>query len=346
MKRILCLLLCLLLLTCLLSSQVAADEPDLLKNTVDQFVKEKGLTEEDFAVYFYDTRTKAEYVYNGNAFFPVGNDWILPLHMYYYEEETLHTFDPPIDRPDEVYTIQGMTLEKCRYRSIINNEIEVARMMRDNLGSVTQYLTMINEKYGHIDPNELPDSYFLNNCYSVTYLMNCIRQVSTYPELYQDMMKNFSLVQTDDGFAGYDRPYNLVHIRGEENGFVCDIAEVSGPDTYLLVCFAHEDVGGDTLLAQVNSLFCKYVEEQNNVQQNTAPTGGGRQRSDSDFQVASLGSNNRSTLYSYIGIGLGAASVIAAIIATVIHLIRKREDRRYEERKLEEEAREARRHGR
>jgi len=331
MKRVLCMALC-LLLVCLLCAQVAADEPDMLKNRGDQFVKEKGLSEEDFAVYFYDTKTRAEYVYNENAFLPVGSNWILPLHMYYYEQETLHAFDPPIENPDEVYTIEGMTLEKCRYRSIINGEEEVARQMRDNLGSVEQYLMLINEQYGHIDPQDLPDSYYRGNCYSATFLMNCLKQVSAYPELYQDMMKNFSLVQTDDGFAAYDRPYNLVHIRSEQDDFICDLAEVSGPDTYLLVCFASNDVGGDSLLAEVNSLFCKYVEELNDVQQNTAPTGGGRQRSDSDFEVASYGKNNKSVLYRWIGIGLGGAAVVAVILGLTVRAIRRREDRRYHER--------------
>lgn len=333
MKRVLCLLLCLLIL-CLLCAQVAADEPDLLKNRGDQFVKEKGLTEEDFAVYFYDTRTSAEYVYNETAFLPVGYDWILPLHMYYYEQETLGAFNPPIERPDEIYTIGGMTLEKCRYRSIINAEEEVSRQMRDNLGSSEQYLALINDKYGHIAAEELPDSYYRNNCYSAAFLMNCLKQVSNYPELYQDMMKNFSLVQTDDGVAAYDRPYNVVHIRGEQDGFICDVAEVSAPDTYLLVCFASEDAGGDRLLAEVNAMFCKYVEELNDVQQATAATGGERQRNDTDFQVASLGNDHKSALYTWIGIALAGAAVVAAIIILIIRFLLRRSARREDERRI------------
>lgn len=327
MKRVLCLLVCLCALCLLCRPAAAAEEVDFLKNRVDQFIKERGLSEDEFAVYFYDLDTRAEYVYNENAFLPVGSDWILPLHMYYYEQETLGAFNPPIERPDDVYTIEGMTLEKCRYRSIIMGEEEVARQMRDNLGTLEQYLTLINEQYGHIDPEELPDSYYRNNCYSATFLMNCLKRVSSYPELYQDMMKNFSLVQTDDGVAAYDRPYNLVHIRGEADGFICDVAEVSATDNYLLVCFAAEDAGGDSLLAAVNSLFCAYVEEVNDVQQNTAPTGGKRQRSDSDFQVSSLGSNQKTVLYKWIGIALAGAAVLAVIVWLIVRAIRKREDR-------------------
>lgn len=334
MRRALSVCLCLCLFLCLLCGQTAADEIDLLKARGDQFVKEHGLSEDEFAVYFFNPATREEYVYNESAFFPVGSDWILPLHMYYYEQETLGAFDPPYDRPDEIYKIQGMTLEQCRYRSIINGEEEVARQMRDNLGTIEQYLMLINEEYGHVDPEALPDSYYRDNCYSAAFLMNCLRQVSNYPELYQDMMKNFSLVQTDDGFAVYDRPYNLVHIRGEQDGFICDLAEVSAPSTYLLVCFVTEDAGGDTLLAAVNSLFCKYVEEANDVQQNVAATDGDRQRSDTDFQIVSLYNNvnEKTDLYKWIGIALAIAAVIAAIIGVVIHLIRKREDRRWSNR--------------
>ena len=325
MKRFFCLLLCL----CLLCGQVLADEPDLLKNKGDQFVKENGLSEDDFAVYFYNPDTREEYVYNEDAFLPVGSNWILPLHMFYYEQETLGAFDPPIEFPDEIYTIEGKSLEQCRYHSILMGEEETALQMRDNLGTQEQYLSLINEQYGHCDPLTLPDAYFRNNCYSARFLMNCLKQVSSYPELNQDMMKNFSLVQTDDGFASYDRPYNLVHIRGEADGFICDVGEISGPDTYLLVCFASEEVGGDALLAKVNSLFCSYVEEANDVQQDTTPVGANRQRSDTDFQVSSINSNDKTVLFRWIAIALGGAAVLAGIIALIIRIIRKQENEKF-----------------
>lgn len=340
MKRVLnlCVCLCMVLsiLICAVCLPIAATDDEnglnMLKNKADQFVKEKGLTEEVFAVYFCDLDRREEYVFNENAFLPVGTNWILPLHMHYYEQETLGAFNPPKDLPDEIYTIGGMTLERCRYLSILMSDEEVSRQMRDNLGSVEQYLLLINEEYGHIDPDTLPDEYFRNNCYSAAFLMNCLKRISTYPELYQDMMKNFSLVQTDDGFAAYDRPYNLVHLRGEQDGFICDLAEVSGPDNYLLVCFASEDAGGDSLLAEVNSLFCNYVEQANDIQQNTAPTGGDRQRSDLDFHVASLDKYqvNKRNMVNWIVIALAGGGVAAAIICLIIFLLRRRDARKWE----------------
>lgn len=346
MKRFLCLLLCLTLLAALLSMPVAAEDSDLLQSRGDQFIKSKGLTEEDFAVYFYDTKTRAEYVYNENAFFPVGNDWILPLHMYFYEHETRGDFNPEFDNPDEIFTIEGMTLEQCRYNSIIMGKTEVAKQMRDYLGSSEQYLMLINAEYGHLDPDTLPDSYFRDNCYSATFLMNCLKRVTDHPELFRDMMQNFRLVQTDDGFAGYNRQYSYTHIRGEEAGFVCDVGEISGSDTYLLVCFASEEAGGDDLLADVNALFFKYVEELNGEQQNTTPTDEAQPwRKSTDYQPSSSSRRNDSGLYKIMLVSLAGAAVAAGIIALVIHQIRRREDRRREERKLEEERRENQKRG-
>ena len=337
MKKALCLLLCLALVAGLLISQVVAvagdNEPDLLKSKGDQFIKENGLTEEDFAVYFFDTRTREEYVYNENAFFPVGNNWILPLHMYYYEHETLGDFNPPYDRPNDIYTIEGMTLEQCRYQSFFTNNSEINRQMRDNLGSEIAYLSLINNEFGHIDPETLPDSYYRDNCYSATFLMNCLKRVTDHPELYQNMMQNFQLIQTDDGFAGYSRQYGITHIRGEQDG----------PDTYLLVCFASEDVGGDELLARVNELFFKYVEERSGTQQNTTPTDDNIEQNDDKYNVHSK-PFDYTTLLIYMGVALAGASVIAAIIGLIIHLIRKREDRRHEERKLAEMQRDTHKH--
>lgn len=337
MKRILCFCLCLcILLSAVCVSAVAtdnSDEPNMLKNKGDQFVKEHGLTEEDFAVYFYNPATREEYVYNENAFLPVGGNWILPLHMYYYEHETLGEFDPPIENPDEVYKIEGLTLEKCRYRSILMGDEEVSRQMRDNLGTVEQYLTLINEQYGHIEPEELPESYYHNNCYSATFLMNCLKRISAYPELYRDMMQNFSLVQTDDGVAAYDRPYSLVHLRGEQNDYICDLAEVSATDTYLLVCFASEDAGGDTLLAEVNTLFCNYVEQTFDVEENNAPTSGRWTHKDEDYQSGSIGRSqkNKEGSIFWILIALAIASAVAGIIGLIYYFLRRKEDQKWDD---------------
>ena len=162
MKRLLCLLICL----CLLSSGVYAVDCDELTVRMDDFIYENDLNEDNFAICYYNPATREKYAYNETAFLPAGNTWLLPLHMYYYEQETDGAFAPPKEDPLFVYTIGDMTLEECRYHSLLLGENEASLQMRDNLGSREQYLLLINELYGHCDPDLLPDSYYSDGCYS------------------------------------------------------------------------------------------------------------------------------------------------------------------------------------
>lgn len=325
MKKRLCLLLCL----CLLSGGVvSAAEGGELAARMDDFIDENNLDGDNFAVIYYNPSTKEEYTYNETAFLPAGETWLLPLHMYYYEQETDGAFDPPREDPLFVYTIGGMTLEECRYHSILLGENDVSLQMRDNLGTREQYLLLINKTYGHCDPDRLPDSYFSGGCYSAEFLMNCMRTVSERPEKFGNMMKNFSMVQTGDGLAAYGYPYNLVHIRGAQDGFVCDLGEISGPTTYLLVCFASEDVGGDELVARVNALFCSYVEEQSGIVAESTVPRTDRERNDTDFIVGSVGTQDNSDVLRWIAVSLGALAALALVVGVIVWLLHRRKDDR------------------
>ena len=325
MKKLLCLLICL----CLLSgSVVSAAEGGDLAARMDDFIDENDLDQDNFAVYYYNPSTKEEYTFNETAFLPAGETWLLPLHMYYYEQETDGAFAPPKENPLFVYTIGDMTLEECRYHSILLGENEVSLQMRDNLGSREQYLLLINELYGHCDPDLLPDSYYSDGCYSAEFLMNCMRAVAERPEKFGNMMKNFSMIQTGDGLADYGYPYHLVHIRGEQDGFVCDLGEISGPTTYLLVCFASEDAGGDELVAQVNALFCSYVEEQSGIVAETTAPRTDRERNETDFIVGSVGSQDNSEVLHWIAISLGALAALALVVGIIVWLLHRRKDDR------------------
>ena len=324
MKRLLCLLICL----CLLSSGVYAVDGDELTVRMDDFIYENDLNEDNFAICYYNPATREKYAYNETAFLPAGNTWLLPLHMYYYEQETDGAYDPPRENPMFVYTIGGMTLEECRYHSILLGENEVSLQMRDNLGTREQYQHLINEVYGHCDPESLPDSYFTDGCYSAEFLMNCMRAVSERPEKFGNMMRNFSIIQTGDGLAAYGYPYNLVHIRGEQDGFICDLGEISGPTTYLVVCFVAEDAGGDELLAQVSALLCSYVEEQSGIAVESTAVRPERERKETDFIAGSVGARDNTEALRWIAISLSALAVLALIVGVIAWILHRRKDDR------------------
>ena len=67
----------------------------------------------NFALSYYNPTSGESYHFNETSFFPAGELWRLPLHMYYYEQESLGTYDPPPEDPTFVYTVAGLTLDEC-----------------------------------------------------------------------------------------------------------------------------------------------------------------------------------------------------------------------------------------
>lgn len=327
MKRILCLMISILLLC---GGVFAAGEEAGLQAQIEAFLQENGLTDTNFSMSYYNLSTGEAYAFNDTAYQPVGMVWTLPLHMYYYKQETLGMFDAPPERPEEVYTIAGLTLEDCRYHSILRQDNDISEKMREQLGTTEQYQKLINEEFGHMDADALPEEYLTKLRYSAAFLMNCLKELTAHEEYYGELTKNYSLVQSAGGFAGYGKSYPLVHILGEEDGTLCDVGVVSAPQAYLLVCtISAED--GQTLLGKLNALVCSYVEDQAS---NPTPTEATRdtERSDASFTLTTPQRNDRAIVLRWIFIALSIAFCLTGAVLLVLWLLRRRkENRRYKD---------------
>ena len=120
MKRAFCIIFCIFLL----ASQVTAVQTDALTEQIDSFIVQNDLTEENFALSFFNTATGQSYAFNDSRLFPVGEVWTLPLHMHYTLQEHNGAFEPEEGSdeaadPEYEYKINGMTLDACRIESII-----------------------------------------------------------------------------------------------------------------------------------------------------------------------------------------------------------------------------------
>ena len=249
-------LLCLLMLMPLFS----ATEESGLESEIRGFMIENGLDASNFSMSYYDLVSGESYTFNQDVFVPVGKLRFLPTHMYFYEEETRGAFEP-LTPEDPVFTIAGMTLEECRYHSIILAEDAISDKMQSQIGTVNQYLELINQRYGMLDPNTLPREYWTGKSLSPRFLMNCIRIVSSQPELFTGLMANYSMVQQADAFADGSVSYPIVQIRGEEDGYITAVAEVSAARNFLLVASVKTVSGGDAVLGKLNQTICNYLLE-------------------------------------------------------------------------------------
>ena len=333
MRRIICVLICL----ALLSSFAVAAKQEPLADQISNFMEINGLNEENFALSYFNTKNGEKYSFNQEAFFPVGDVWTLPLHMYYCLEESRGAFlpeenDPEYDNENYEYKIDGKNLGTCRTESILNGNKEINQAMR---AEVKQYAVAINEEFGYTDAERLPDSYFTDNCYSTHFLMNCMQALENdiNGEKYGEIIRLYAQrPSSNEGFKSDGLPLTqrtTIQIRGEEDSMVCAVAEVEAKNPYLLVCFVSKEAGGDRIMAELNALICEYNGGSSISTTDESKTDNSG-RSTADLKMTGKTSNDFSGLWKWMLYALGGAVILAVVLYTVDILLKyiKRRGRR------------------
>lgn len=322
MRRFFCFLLVLLLCGSLLSPASAAVN-EVLEGRLMTFLNNNKLDESNFAMSYYNLTTGESYEFNAQAFLPVGRVNTLPLHLYYCFQEYSGAFlptkdDPNYNDPDYEYTINGLTLDKCRTESLYNGNETVEKAMRS---LVNQYKSVINEKFGNIDEDALPDAYYQQEVYSTEFLMNCLIAMDSSTAIYGDLMQDYSSVQTADAYNSGACGRTIIQIRGQEDGMICAIAKVLAPQPYLIACIISEEAGGDAVLSELNVTICSYIESLN-VEDTVQEGQANLNRSDSSYLVTNSNPNDTPVL-KWIGYALGAGAGLALVYYLVYLLVRR-----------------------
>jgi len=310
----------------LLSAQIGATEENTLAQQIDAFISQNDLNAENFALSFFNTITGETYSFNAGKMFPIGEVWTLPLHMYYTLQEHNGAFEPDEKSPEAFdpnyeYTVNGMSLDTCRLESIIEGSKSASEAMRD---AVKDYKTVINEEFGHLTETETRGAYYDDDYYSAKFLMNCMLEVVREPEIYGELMRLYDMVPQPNGYFASENSaaskFRTVQLRGEENGYVCAVAELSTATPYVIVGIASQEAGGDALLASLNNTIATYVEGESTTTRQTEPTE--TQKDHSIYHVNST-VTDKSSVIKTILIAIACAAVLFLIVFMVMRLIRR-----------------------
>ncbi len=324
LKRFFCVLFCMIL--CLPAGAAPAET---IEEVLLEFMDIYDLDESNFSVSYYNEKNEESYSFNDKAFVPMGKLWTLPLHMYFYEEEINGNFAPEKIDPENLQelTIADKTLEECRYHSMILGDENVSLSMMSHIGTIMQYLQVVNERYGRIDMEELPVEFWDGKVYSVEFMMNCIRLVSAQPERFGDLMANFRMAQKADAFADGSVPYLVVQIRGSENGYVTAAAEVSAHQPYLLVASVADSVGGDIVLSALNETISDYVKrgagEAEEKVDETLPT-----TQTPNYYVGQERVTDNGDLTRWLLVAFAVAATVALVGGVILMILRSKHERR------------------
>ncbi len=321
--RITCCLFCLLLTMQFFSAAPA----ESLETEISKFMIHQGLDASNFSMSYYNPVSGESYAFNQDIFLPIGKLRFLPTHMYFYEEETRGTFEPETPEEPE-FTIGELTLDDCRYHSIILSEDGISEKMQAQIGTTSQYLELVNQRYGMLDPQALPTEYWNGKVLSMRFLMNCIQKISSQPELFTGLMSNYSMVQKADAFANGSVSYPIVQIRAEDDGYVTAIAEVSAAQNFLLAASVKTVSGGDAVLGKLNQIICDYLLETTEQNGDSVVIQSTAVQNTPNYYIGEERLEKDGTLDRWLIVSFGIAGVIS-LIGIVVWLIWRSQHRQY-----------------
>lgn len=213
-----------------------ADEPRLAE-LFDEFRAARNLTEDNFAVSYYDTVTGESYDWNETHMMIAGSTFKLPLNLYYYELENAGEI-----APDALITQGGATLDWCHYLSIVesNNEISHALLYRignfhDYKNAMRTYFTMTDEE---IDPK-----YYQDNYYCTRMMMDTLKYIYAHQGELTELVDYMKQSNPQNGyFRAKVTEMEVAHKYGSFEGAENDVGIFYAERPFLLAVYT-QNVG-------------------------------------------------------------------------------------------------------
>ncbi len=218
-------------------------EDEDIKQLINNIMTEKGLTENNFAFFYYNQDTKKYYFYNENKYFTAASTVKVPVAMLYYDKINSGklTLESTLKYTKDCYEAGGGTTASTYKvgsnipigflleQAIVNSDNTAVNILIKNLGW-DQYRVDMTK---YTDEEVQPEFYDGNVTFAgygydlLTYLYN---NKDSYLELIENMKKSSG----GQYLKKYITQYDVAHKYGSYNGNVHDYGIVFGETTYLI----------------------------------------------------------------------------------------------------------------
>lgn len=231
-------------------------EADVAGKTLEQVVTEfretNRLTEENFALSYYNTVTEEEYSFNDSKLMYGASTYKVPLNMYFYEMQAAGEISG-----DE--HICASTLDECHRESILysNNELSFAMIFR--LGQIKDYKESIL-KYITVPVEEIPPEYYYDHLFSTRMMMDILKYLYAHSEDFPEMLGYMEEAVPNDYFREYTMDMTVAHKYGDYNGFHNDVGIFYTEEPFLLAVYT-QNLDPETV-ARAGALMRTYNEYQ------------------------------------------------------------------------------------
>ena len=214
----------------------AAEEPSLAE-LFDEFRAARNLTEDNFAVSYYDTVTGESYDWNETHMMIAGSTFKLPLNLYYYELENAGEI-----APDALITQGGATLDWCHYLSIVESNNEISHALLYRIGNFHDYKNAMRQYFTMTD-DEIDAKYYQDNYYCTRMMMDTLKHIYEHQSELTELVDYMKQSHPQNGyFRAKVTEMEVAHKYGSFEGAENDVGIFYAERPFLLAVYT-QNVG-------------------------------------------------------------------------------------------------------
>ena len=203
----------------------------------DAFRAERNLTEDNFAVSYYDTVTGERYDWNETHMMVAASTFKLPLNLYYYEKENAGEL-----APDTLITEGGATLDWCHYLSIVESNNEISHALLYRIGTFRDYKEAMRKFFTMTD-EEIDPKYYQNNYYCTRMMMDTLEYLYARQDEFSEMIDYMKQSNPQNGyFRAKVTEMDVAHKYGSFEGAENDVGIFYAEHPFLLAVYT-QNVG-------------------------------------------------------------------------------------------------------
>ncbi len=251
-----------LLMSAALLLPVAAAEPEdideqyaigesSLDDILGQLMEEyPTLSENTFAMAYYNTGTDELWTYNADKRFYAASLYKLPLNMIYSEL----FYDGTLD---EDFRLYGYTYWQIQEYSLVYSSNEFSEMLQysvDDYADVTVKLTQFCNT-----GKTVPESCISNRVFSANEMLGILRELYTNGERYPGVLDCMLEAQPDSFFRFYEDRFDIAQKYGSYEGSLNTVGIVYTPTPFMLVVLTDGSVGSNYLIGRICRIMAEYT---------------------------------------------------------------------------------------
>lgn len=257
-----------------------------LDEVLEVYMAEYGLTEDNFAMGWYDLESGAQWYFGADRFMVAGSMYKLPLNMAY--TDMLASGDLQPDDMTGQYTVS-----RAMELSIVYSDNAAAQELESFLRLPYRDYRLMLAQYSGLNESELPEEYFSDNRISPRFMINTLVYLYDNTGLYSGLIENMKLAHPGRYFKKSEGEYEIAHKYGYYEGVLNDCAVVYAPRPFALAAFTSKVRPAENALAALCELmtgYSLYLDSLPEPEHAPPPTGAVRAESETAGKAEPEGS--------------------------------------------------------